>query len=108
MALLVDLNVPLHRTITTRARLLGIAELHLLAARKKAAEAESAGLQLPITDANEDTARRRSLSAWCERVSANRDGLSYNEKRLALDALGVTVSIWRPGATDDQGKTYPR
>jgi hypothetical protein len=39
---------------------------------------------------------------------ANLDTLSYDERRLALDALGVNVRVYRSGATDEAGAPLPR
>jgi site-specific DNA recombinase len=36
-----------------------------------------------------------ALSAWCARVADNVDRLNYDERRLALTALGVKVKLWR-------------
>src|SRR5215217_3417280 len=85
-----------------------MAELHALATSKKTAERERDDLRQRVADAEADTTRLRSLSEWCQRVAANLDALTYDERRLALDGLGVAVEIWRPGSTDEQGKPYPR
>ena len=88
--------------------LLWPAELQALAASKTAAERERNDLQRRIADADADTVRMRSLTEWCQTVAANLDALTYDEKRLALDGLGVMVRVWRPGATNEQGESYPR
>jgi hypothetical protein len=85
-----------------------MAALHALAANRKAAERERDDLQRRLADEDEDAARLRSLDEWCQTVAANLDALTYDEKRRALDGLGVTVEIWRPGATNEQGEPYPR
>ena len=61
-----------------------------------------------IADEEADATRLRSLSEWCQTVTANLDVLTYDEKRLALEGLGVRVQIWRPATTDEQGNPYPR
>ncbi|HEV2122581.1 MAG TPA: recombinase family protein [Chloroflexota bacterium] len=43
--------------------------------------------------------RLGDIQAWCHTVAANLETLSYEEKRLALDALGVHVTVWRTGHT---------
>jgi hypothetical protein len=48
------------------------------------------------------------MSEWCQTVAENFDTLTYGEKRLALDGSGVKVQIWRPGATNVKGESYPR
>jgi site-specific DNA recombinase len=85
-----------------------MAELHALAASKKAAERERDDLRRRVADAEADTTRLRSLREWCQTVAANLDALTYDERRLALGGLGVTVQIWRPGSTDERGKPFPR
>ncbi|CAA9254302.1 MAG: hypothetical protein AVDCRST_MAG77-2353 [uncultured Chloroflexi bacterium] len=37
----------------------------------------------------------RDLQEWCGSVAAKVDSFTYSEKRLALDALGVRVQVWR-------------
>jgi site-specific DNA recombinase len=37
------------------------------------------------------------LEQWCRKVAAKLDRLTYEEKRLALEALAVRVRVWRPG-----------
>jgi site-specific DNA recombinase len=41
--------------------------------------------------------RIEDLQHWCRRVAANLAALTYQEKRLALDALGVAARVWRTG-----------
>jgi site-specific DNA recombinase len=41
--------------------------------------------------------RMGDVAAWCRTVAANLETLTYAEKRLALDALGVRVRLWRKG-----------
>jgi hypothetical protein len=85
-----------------------MAELQALSTRKKTAEAERDDLMRRIADRAEEDARVRSLAQWCARVEANLDTMSYEEKRLALDALGVKVSVYKRGATDADGNSLPR
>jgi site-specific DNA recombinase len=85
-----------------------VAELHALATSKKSAQQERDDLQRRISDEKADATRLRSLSEWCQTVATNLDGLTYAEKRLALEGLGVKVRIWRPGAMNEHGKSYPR
>ena len=85
-----------------------VAELKSLAARKNAVECERDALRARLADRAADTAKFTSLSAWCSRVNANLDTLSYAEKRTALEALGVKVQIYRQGTADNEGNPYPR
>ena len=50
----------------------------------------------------------RGLTAWCQTVAANLDTLTYDERRLALTALGVQVRVWQVGATGSDGESLPR
>jgi site-specific DNA recombinase len=85
-----------------------MAELQTLSARKKAAQAERDDLLRRIADRDAETARVATLADWCQTVAVNLDTLSYDEKRLALAALGVNVRVYRHGATKADGKPYPR
>ncbi|HEV2121149.1 MAG TPA: recombinase family protein, partial [Chloroflexota bacterium] len=40
-----------------------------------------------------------SIEAWCRNVAANLGTLTYEEKRLALDALGVQAKVWHKSHT---------
>jgi hypothetical protein len=42
----------------------------------------------------EAASRLGELEAWCRTVAANLGSMTYERRRLALDALGVTVTIW--------------
>jgi site-specific DNA recombinase len=85
-----------------------LAELTTLAARKSAAETERDALQQRIADEAADVERVRNLTEWCQTVSVNLDTLSYDEKRLALDALGVRVEVWRLSTRNEAGNENPR
>jgi len=85
-----------------------IAELRSLAARKMAAEHELSTTERRIADRAADDAKVQSLTAWCQRVGANLDRLSYNERRLALEALGVQVRVYSNRATDQNLEGHPR
>ena len=85
-----------------------IAELRSLAARKTAAEHELLTAERRIADRAAEDARVQSLTAWCQRVGANLDRLNYNERRLALEALGVQVMVYSDRASDQNGETHPR
>jgi site-specific DNA recombinase len=85
-----------------------IAELKALAERKKATEAERNTLRQRISDAEADATKVRDLAAWCQTVASNLDTLTYDERRLALTALGVQVRVWRPGTVSSDGVPLPR
>jgi len=85
-----------------------VTELKALAERKKAAEAERDALRNRIADRDAETARVATLAGWCQTVAANLDTLTYDEKRLALAALGVKVRVYKQGSADADGSPYPR
>jgi site-specific DNA recombinase len=85
-----------------------IVELKSLAAQKATAQRERDDLARRMADRANEDARVRSLSEWCSRVGANLDTLSYAEKRVALEALGVKVRIYLPGSVDENGQPRPR
>jgi site-specific DNA recombinase len=85
-----------------------IAELKSLAEQKKAVERERDALVQRIADRDEEAAQVQSFAAWCQTVAANLDTLTYDEKRLALHALGVQVRVWTKNARDEAGEPLPR
>lgn len=68
--------------------------LRNLGERRKALEEERAVLERRATTAAEDRERFAAFGAWAQRVSANLDTLSYEEQRLALEALAVSVDVF--------------
>ena len=85
-----------------------ISELRSLAARKTAAEQELLSTERRIADRTAEDEKVQSLIAWCQRVGANLDRLTYTERRLALEALGVQVRIYSTRIPDENGEPYPR
>jgi site-specific DNA recombinase len=85
-----------------------LVELQNLAASKTATERECDLVRQRIADAEAEAANVRTLSEWCSRVGTNLDTLTYDERRLALDALGVKVRVYRNGATDEAREPLPR
>jgi hypothetical protein len=72
-----------------------IGQLKALGQRRKELEAErkmvtERGREWETTQANLD-----DLTAWCGTVGSNFDTLTYTEKRAALDALGIGVTLYR-------------
>jgi site-specific DNA recombinase len=51
-------------------------------------------LQRERSDWEQSQRQLDDLHAWLERVAQNLDALDYDGKRLALDALGVQVTLW--------------
>ena len=70
------------------------AELQSLGAQARDLQAERDALQ----DAREGwrmaQGRLDDLEAWCRNVAANLQEMTYDQKRLALDALSVTAKLW--------------
>jgi site-specific DNA recombinase len=46
--------------------------------------------------------RMADMASWCQTVAANIEQVSYDQKRLALDAYGVQVQLWAKGDRDPQ------
>jgi site-specific DNA recombinase len=85
-----------------------LAELPKLAERKKALHGERDELARKIADRQSERVRVRSLTSWCEHVSANLATLSYAERRDALVALGVDVRVWKAEKLDGRRNAMPR
>ncbi|HLL51439.1 MAG TPA: hypothetical protein VK356_12290, partial [Thermomicrobiales bacterium] len=83
-------------------------ELKSLAAQKTTALRERETLERRMADRADEDARVRSLADWCSRVGTNLNLMSYEQKRLALDALGTKVRIYKLGSTDADGNPLPR
>jgi hypothetical protein len=82
--------------------------LKSLGEQKTVAQRERDDLERRIADRADEDARVRSLADWCQRVGTNLDLMSYAEKRLALEALGVKVRVYLPGTVDEHGQPRPR
>jgi site-specific DNA recombinase len=74
-----------------------VAEIAALGAQLRALEAERAAVLARRADWEQASARLSDLEGWCRRVAANLGTLDYAERRLALDALGVSVKLYRRG-----------
>jgi site-specific DNA recombinase len=68
--------------------------LRALAERRKALEEERDVLDRRATTAAEDRERFAAFGDWARRVGANLDMLTYDEQRLTLEALAVTVDVF--------------
>ena len=71
-----------------------VAELSILAARKRELDGERAVMLGQREAWTAAQGRLDELTAWCDTVAANLDLLSYDDRRLALRALGVRVRLW--------------
>lgn len=70
-------------------------ELQILATQARALASERADLANIATNRAAHRKRIEGLMKWCSRVAENLPKLTYDEKRLALEALGVTVKVYR-------------
>ncbi len=69
--------------------------LHALAERRKELETERDTLNQRRAREIDDSDRLAAFGMWAERVVANLDTLTYDERRTALDALGVAVEVYQ-------------
>lgn len=67
-----------------------------ISARRGSLQAHKAELQARLAAIQQATAKTESLVAYCERVRANLKSFSFEEKRLALEALDIRAT-WTPG-----------
>lgn len=79
------------------APLLG--ELRALGAQVKVLQAEREVLATRHERAAANTARLEDLVHWCRQVGANLGALDYAGRRLAIEALGLRVALWREGTS---------
>jgi hypothetical protein len=70
------------------------AELGALAKRKRELEAERDAVESQRARWEAAQDRLDDIARWCGTIAANVDGLSYADKRLAFDALGVEARVW--------------
>jgi len=74
-----------------------VAELKTLAARKRDLDKEHATLRREQEQWQATQDQLDGLATWVRTVATNLDQLSYEERRLALTALGVKVRVWEQG-----------
>ena len=72
-----------------------VAELEMLRAQQRAHEAERERFHARRAGWESGRQRIADLQAWCENVAARLGELTYEQRRLALDALGVQVRVWK-------------
>ncbi|ACZ39651.1 recombinase family protein [Sphaerobacter thermophilus] len=80
-----------------------MAELERVAARRRQLEAEREGILHRREAWEAARANLADLMSWCERVAERLGELTYEQRRLALDALGISVQVYRASDPD-----YPR
>lgn len=72
-----------------------LAQLASLAKQKRQAEAERETIRGRRAGWEMAPSRLHEIKSWCGDVAARLGTLTYQQKRLALDALGVQVTLWR-------------
>jgi site-specific DNA recombinase len=72
-----------------------LVELRQLGVESKALRLDQQQLRRRAADHDADTNALNNITSWCHRVSKNLSTLTYQEKRLILDALGVSVRVFR-------------
>jgi site-specific DNA recombinase len=72
-----------------------LVEMRSLADRKRAllAEKEAIGNRRQQWEATQ--AQLQELEEWCNDIAQKVERLSWEEKRIALEALGIAVKVWR-------------
>jgi len=70
-------------------------ELTELTTQRKELEIERSAKAEAAADEEADTRRLTDLAVWCSQAAANLDRLTYAEWRMILEALGVTVRVWK-------------
>ncbi|MDP8922556.1 MAG: recombinase family protein [Chloroflexota bacterium] len=72
-----------------------VAEIENLRGQQRRLEAEREAVVVRRAGWEEGQRRLADLQAWCRHVSTRLSELTYDQKRLALEALGVQVRVWR-------------
>jgi site-specific DNA recombinase len=76
-----------------------LAELTTLARQRKQLESERASILSRRDGWQAAQAQLKDVEAWCRDVAQRLGKLTYEQKRLALDMLGVQVNVWRSDHT---------
>lgn len=71
------------------------ADLKGIAAQKRQLQDERRAVELQRANWEASQERLDDLTAWCQTVADNLGELSYAERRLAVNTLGVEVQVWR-------------
>lgn len=72
-----------------------VAQMQSLGQRKRELEQEQASLAARHEHWEAAQKRLTDLAEWCGTVAGNLDALNYEQRRLALTALGVKVKLYR-------------
>lgn len=70
-------------------------ELAALASAARTLKAERVLIERRAEDEAETQRRLNDLSHWCQRVAGNLLTFAYQDKRMVLEALGVSVRVFR-------------
>ena len=76
-----------------------VAQLEALRGQQRALEAERETVRARRANWELGQQRLTDLQAWCSKVGARLSELTYEQRRLALDALGVQVQVWKADHT---------
>jgi hypothetical protein len=77
-----------------------IVHLQQLAAQARAVREEQEALLEERAHWESAQVALNSLAEWCKTVAANLETLTHAERHLALTALNVSVTVWKPGTHD--------
>ncbi|MDP9359112.1 MAG: recombinase family protein, partial [Chloroflexota bacterium] len=72
-----------------------LVELQNLAGEAKVLATEQTALELQASEHEANNHRLADLAMWCGHVAGNLPTLTYQERRMVLDALGVSVKVYR-------------
>ena len=72
-----------------------VAEIQALRAQQRVLEGERDAVLKRRAGWEEAQRRLSDLQHWCKRVSTRLADLTYDQKRLALEALGVEIRVWK-------------
>lgn len=72
-----------------------VLELQHLAVDAKNVKNERESLVIRAANSEAERKKLQDLADWCSRVAGTLPRLNYEEKRLILDALGVTVTLYK-------------
>ena len=76
-----------------------VAEMEALRGQQRALEAEHEAIRARRAGWEAGQKRLADLESWCRGVAARLGDLSYQQRRLALDALGVQIQVWKSDHT---------
>ena len=72
-----------------------VAEMEVLRAQERSLEAERQTLLARRASWATGQQRLADLQAWCRQVGTRLRDLTYQQRRMALDALGIEVRVWK-------------